>query len=303
MFDDYSEIKNTYRLNIEKAKNNLEYAESKEYSDKCLQEIREELYRRSQEIGTIEDRVEAFAKTNYLLSYPFDEKTAEACDIPSASIQEKGNDEYLKQELEQDEFLDIEDTDIKVTLKKLSKIKDFFNSNELKTVKANTNEYRLNINTLYETITKIPSLRSTDEIDISEKIAYLHYFYGGTDFYILELGTGDIFDDDQKIQQEAFGWAIVNGDYINAELGYISIDEIKQKCELDLYFKPVKLGIVIDSFDTSVIQKQKESETEKQEYLDAIEGLSTMLDYVKGKEKKEYLDAIEGLKTMLELMD
>jgi hypothetical protein len=38
-----------------------------------------------------------------------------------------------------------------------------------------------------------------------------------------------IFDDDNDMQKEAFGYAILNGDMQNAEFGYMNIDEI-YKC-------------------------------------------------------------------------
>ena len=69
-------------------------------------------------------------------------------------------------------------------------------------------------------------------------IAALHYFNAGSDWYILEK------DVDGGIQQ-AFGYAILNGDFENAELGYISIDElVAHGVELDLHFKPRTLAAI-----------------------------------------------------------
>ncbi len=70
-----------------------------------------------------------------------------------------------------------------------------------------------------------------------EAIAYLHYFYGSSDWYITEKDTSDE-------QHQAFGYVILNGDTQNAELGYISIEEMKSlnKPELDLYYTPQTLG-------------------------------------------------------------
>lgn len=68
-------------------------------------------------------------------------------------------------------------------------------------------------------------------------VVMLHYFKGGSDWYIMER---DMVIDDQV---QAFGYACLNGDTLNAELGYISITElIKYNVELDLYFEPVTLG-------------------------------------------------------------
>ena len=63
-------------------------------------------------------------------------------------------------------------------------------------------------------------------------IAYLHYFKGNADWYIVEK---DIEDK----QLQAYG--LVNLGY-GAELGYISIDElIGDGVEIDLYFQPTKI--------------------------------------------------------------
>ena len=69
-----------------------------------------------------------------------------------------------------------------------------------------------------------------------DAIVYLHYFFGGCDWYITEK------DVDGGVQQ-AFGYAVLFGDKENAELGYICITEIIQcGAELDLYFTPCPLA-------------------------------------------------------------
>ena len=67
-------------------------------------------------------------------------------------------------------------------------------------------------------------------------IVYLHYLFGGCDWYITEK------DVDGGVQQ-AFGYAVLFGDKENAELGYICITEITRfGAELDLYFTPYPLA-------------------------------------------------------------
>lgn len=67
-------------------------------------------------------------------------------------------------------------------------------------------------------------------------IVHLHYFLNGSDWYILEK------DMDGGVQQ-AYGYAVLNGDDECAECGYMSIEEITSYgAELDLHFVPCSLG-------------------------------------------------------------
>jgi len=83
---------------------------------------------------------------------------------------------------------------------------------------------------------KIPALYETDGVPVFEKVVHLHFFMGGSDWYITEFDQKDIF----------FGYAILNEDLINAEWGYISFSELKTikigfmeiDCELAKYWKP-----------------------------------------------------------------
>lgn len=62
-------------------------------------------------------------------------------------------------------------------------------------------------------------------------IVHLHYFRGGSDWYITEK------DREGRGTEQAFGYTILNNDRQNAELGYISIDEIVARgAELDLHW-------------------------------------------------------------------
>ena len=91
------------------------------------------------------------------------------------------------------------------------------------------------VNELYSTIT---TMAKTYEQDGKGKdaIAYLHYFHGNSDWYILEK---DIINE----QVQAFGFVVLNSDYDMAELGYISIPELTAlNVELDLYWDKTTLG-------------------------------------------------------------
>jgi hypothetical protein len=68
-----------------------------------------------------------------------------------------------------------------------------------------------------EQLAKIPKLYETEDIPPDEKLVYLHFFLGGSDWYITEYDGQDTF----------FGYAILNGDTEMAEWGYISFRELK----------------------------------------------------------------------------
>ena len=70
-------------------------------------------------------------------------------------------------------------------------------------------------------------------------IVYLHYFYGGMDWYITEKDANQ----DGEGQRQAFG--LVNLGY-GAELGYINLAELcaQPRIELDLYWAPRPLADV-----------------------------------------------------------
>lgn len=92
-------------------------------------------------------------------------------------------------------------------------------------------------------ITTMPSTHGQQ--DVRDPIAYLHYFFGGSDWYITEkdqVGSG---------VEQAFGYACLNGDMLNAEYGYIPIVELVGltirgfHVELDFHFDPVPMSEVI----------------------------------------------------------
>jgi len=88
-------------------------------------------------------------------------------------------------------------------------------------------------------ILHMPNPYETTEQGIAAPVS-LHYFKGGSDWYIVEK-------DSSEEQLQAFGYACLNGDKINAEMGYINIDElIKSDVELDLYWEATALRNVID---------------------------------------------------------
>lgn len=97
---------------------------------------------------------------------------------------------------------------------------------------------------LEELADRIASMPKTFEQDGlgDDAIAHLHYFHGGSDWYITEKDMGSPGDQTPGVQLQAFGFAILNGDTDNAEFGYISIAELaRHGVELDLHWEPKPL--------------------------------------------------------------
>jgi len=91
-----------------------------------------------------------------------------------------------------------------------------------------------------ERLDRIPRLYSTESIPLKDKVIALHFFLGGSDWYIVEYDGDDLF----------FGYAILNGDHNCAEWGYISFNELKSlklgfleiDCELEDYWGDKKVS-------------------------------------------------------------
>lgn len=86
-------------------------------------------------------------------------------------------------------------------------------------------------------IEKMPKSYEQDGLG-DNAVVHLHYFYGSSDWWIIEKDTDDE-------QHQAFGFVRLNGMTHCAELGYISINELVGLgvgVELDLYWEPKTLG-------------------------------------------------------------
>ena len=71
-------------------------------------------------------------------------------------------------------------------------------------------------------------------------VAHLHYFRGGSDWWITELDAGSEDDEEPGQQRQAFGLADLG---YGAELGYIDIEElVAAGVELDLHWTPKPLS-------------------------------------------------------------
>jgi len=88
-----------------------------------------------------------------------------------------------------------------------------------------------------ERLSKIPKFYETEHVPLKEKIVWIHFFIGGSDWYGIEFDGKDVF----------FGFAILNNDYEMSEWGYVSFSELQSikadgwlevDCELEELWQP-----------------------------------------------------------------
>ncbi|MGB5230930.1 MAG: hypothetical protein WBN83_05360 [Desulfoprunum sp.] len=96
-------------------------------------------------------------------------------------------------------------------------------------------------------LARLPRLYQTENTPISDKLIHLHFFIGSCDWFIAEYDGDDLF----------FGFAVLGGDWQNAEWGYISFNELKDvrahgvlhvDCELEHYWKVRKSSEVLEDY-------------------------------------------------------
>jgi len=87
---------------------------------------------------------------------------------------------------------------------------------------------------VYNTFKTMPKTYETEKV--KDKVAHLHYFKNGHDFYIYEK------DMEEEEQIQAFGFVTSNL-CPEGEMGYINIQEVTQAgAEVDLYWTPKPLS-------------------------------------------------------------
>jgi hypothetical protein len=128
-------------------------------------------------------------------------------------------------------------------------VKKYMPEHQQKTVQESIGSFQDVIARLESQIDSLPKPRATEDVSKDDKTAYLHYFQGSSDWYILE--SIDEYD-------TAFSFVILNGDLQMAELGSSYIPEIVgSEVELDFHWTPTTIGDIIKE-KTPKPAKQKE---------------------------------------------
>jgi hypothetical protein len=110
---------------------------------------------------------------------------------------------------------------------------EFVPEHQLPVIKGAKREYQDAIYRINKAVKDMPTTYSTEGIE--DKKVYLHYFSPSADWHIVEKDMSASVDG----HLQDFGYANLG---YGAELGYISIDELKsiKEVNLDLYFEPVR---------------------------------------------------------------
>jgi hypothetical protein len=83
----------------------------------------------------------------------------------------------------------------------------------------------------------LPKFYSTENVKSDDKIIRMHFFMGGSDWYIAEYSPDE---------RTFFGFTVLNGDWEMAEWGYTSLDEMESikvrgiEIDRDLHWTPKK---------------------------------------------------------------
>jgi hypothetical protein len=82
-------------------------------------------------------------------------------------------------------------------------------------------------------LAQLPNFYETENTPTMDKLIYLHFFLGNSDWYVCEFDGTDTF----------FGYVILNGDNQTAEWGYFTIHKLDRlnvqgfEVDMDLYWE------------------------------------------------------------------
>lgn len=126
-------------------------------------------------------------------------------------------------------------------------------------IKGALEEFQDAIIRINKVVEEMPKTYETD--GVKDKTVYLHYFYGGADWYIIEKDMSA--NTDGHLQD--FGYANLGH---GAELGYISIKELVNmgNVELDFYFEPTLWSEIDGEKESEIIQEDDYENPSDDEY-------------------------------------
>lgn len=132
---------------------------------------------------------------------------------------------------------------------------------ELEVLKGSAEHFEI-VADMRERIADMPtSYSTTDQGD--DAMVWLHYFNAASDWWLTEK------DAEGSGRRQCFGFARLNGDSQNAELGYVDVRELVENgVELDLHWTPVRLGDIVAKFGPASIRDADDSQPPRAAALD-----------------------------------
>lgn len=302
--DDITDITDDVLKKIDEVKIVIEQVESADYKTEQMAIIEAEMETAKNVRGNLTDQVNRFASLNHTLSYLSDNTDKETCPIPTepccatVGITVVHADKEIKTpvaEVISTPSKNKADNDIEKPIPFSKAALVFVPTSQVAAAKSwEYNDAKTRIN---EAAASIPNYGGGTD----DKTVYFHYFRGGSDYFVMET---DFNSDYTNI----FGYAILNGDYQNAELGSESLDNLKKYFELDFYFEPKPLKEALADAGHPKYAKFKTKPAAapitftKKDYQNSLSGAKVMHDLATGKDKKDWKAYIDGLKVMIELM-
>lgn len=272
---------------------------SEEHKQNVLAKVIEEKERNERNSKPLSERVNEFARLNYLLDC---KEGIHTCDIMGrVVIKESGKHITIRKQPK----VSFEIDEGYKMCKGLKKMMPNHQQIAVKGIIADSGDDYIDsvLKPLENQIKSIPNIKA-QEGKGNKAVVYAHYFLGGSDWYIIE------WDRDDRL----FAYVILNGDEQMAELGYISLKELTSistnaSVQFGSRAKSFKQGIELDFFWTEKTLGEVKGIEEKPAPLhelsqkdsleEAIAGLEAAMEFADKENRLSLSQAIEGLKAAL----
>lgn len=279
--DDFTSLMDEIRLKIQEIEGEILEIKSEEHKQKVLEKIILEKEEMEKGKKPVSERVNDFARLNYLLDCFY---KIHNCDIYGRI-----------EEAETGKVIEVKETQPKVSFdiahayKMSLKLKRFMPPHQQKAVKEmlKGEEAEGLIEQVFKRldieVAAIPKIGEQANLSSDETTIFAHFFLGGSDWYISEWDGKD----------RLFGYAILNGDKLNAEWGYMSLNELRtagsgfNKPEMDFYWEVRTFENVLGEKQKAAISKKPISEKER--LLKRVKAFEIASKYARGSEKTKLL--------------
>lgn len=255
--DDFDPILEKLAKEKSNLENEFEYIQSNEHYEKTKIEIHKKKAKLAVSGKTVMERVEDFAKLNYLLQYKFSDIDHTSCTIPAPTEADKKATPKVKKSLP---VTNLEDSTKNMDAAMLASLPNVNllvpDHQQMLILDMRTNEYNKILADLEKDLSEIP--KKQEMPNAQDLMVHAHYFVGGSDWYITEVN--------QK-EGRMFGYVILDRDYQMSELGYMSIDEITSNgmIEMDFHWTKKTLGEVFKSDHPELYSGDKDEEQKAKE--------------------------------------